>query len=108
MIGIDSSPAMLADARRDHPGITWVEADLATYEPPRPASVVFTNAALHWLPDHARLLPTLLGRVAPGAAATVQVPDEWDSPSHTAGFAVAASDRCAATGSLWRCPSSPC
>jgi trans-aconitate 2-methyltransferase len=93
VIGVDSSPVMLADARRDHPGITWVEADLATYEPPRPADVVFTNAALHWLPDHERLLPALLDRVAPGGTLAVQVPDDWDSPSHTAGFAIAASAR---------------
>ena len=93
VIGVDSSPAMLDDARRDHPAITWVEADLGTYEPPRPADVVFTNAALHWLPDHERLLPTLLGRVAPGGVLAVQVPDEWDAPSHTEGFAIAASSR---------------
>lgn len=93
VIGVDSSPEMLADARRDHPGLTWVEADLAGYEPPRPADVIFTNAALHWLPDHERLLPTLLGRVAPGGTLAVQVPDEWDSPSHTEGFAIAASER---------------
>ncbi len=89
VIGVDSSPSMLADARRDHPELTWVEADLATYEPPRPADVVFSNAALHWLPDHETLLPTLLGRVAPGGVLAVQVPDEWDAPSHTAGFAIA-------------------
>ena len=91
VIGVDSSPAMLADARREHPGLTWVEADLATYEPPRPADVVFTNAALHWLPDHEHLLPTLLGRVAPDGVLAVQVPAEWDAPSHTEGFAIAAS-----------------
>lgn len=93
VIGVDSSAAMLADARRDHPGPTWVEGDLATYEPPRPADVVFTNAALHWLPDHEHLLPTLLSRVAPGGVLAVQVPAEWDAPSHTEGFALAASDR---------------
>jgi len=93
VFGVDSSPAMLADARRDHPGLTWVEADLATYEPPRPADVVFTNAALHWLPDHEHLLPTLLARVAPDGVLAVQVPAEWDAPSHTEGFALAASSR---------------
>jgi trans-aconitate 2-methyltransferase len=93
VIGVDSSPSMLADARRDHPGLTWVEADLASYEPPRPADVVFSNAALHWLPDHATLLPALLGRVAPGGVLAVQVPDEWDAPSHTAGFTIANSAR---------------
>ena len=93
VIGVDSSPEMLADARRDHPDMTWVEGDLATWEPPRPADVVFTNAALHWLPDHERLLPTLLARVAPGGVLAVQVPAEWDAPSHTEGFALAASPR---------------
>lgn len=93
VIGVDASPSMLAAARRDHPGLSWVEADLAAYRPPRPADVVFSNAALHWLPDHRALLPTLLGRVAPGGRLAVQVPDEWDAPSHTAGFEIARSDR---------------
>ena len=93
VVGVDSSPSMLAEARRDHPGPTWVEADLADYEPPRPAEVVFSNAALHWLPDHEALLPTLLQRVAPGGVLAIQVHDGWDAPSHTAGFAIAASPR---------------
>ena len=37
VVGVDSSPSMLAEARRDHPEITWVEADLAAYAPPRRA-----------------------------------------------------------------------
>jgi trans-aconitate 2-methyltransferase len=93
VVGVDSSPSMLAEARRDHPEITWVEADLAAYAPPRRAEVVFTNAALHWLPDHERLLPALLDRATPGGVLAVQVPDDWDSPSHTAAFALAASAR---------------
>lgn len=93
IVGVDSSPAMLERAREAHPDRRWVEADLAAYEPPEPAGLVFSNAALHWLPDHASLLPRLLGRVAPGGVLAVQVPDGWNDPSHTEGFALAASPR---------------
>jgi trans-aconitate 2-methyltransferase len=93
IIGVDSSPVMLADARRDHPGITWVDGDLTTYSPDRAPDLLFTNAALHWVSDHERLLPRLLGLVALGGTMAMQVPREWDSLSHTVAFEIANSDR---------------
>jgi trans-aconitate 2-methyltransferase len=93
IVGVDSSPAMLDDARDLLPEVTWVEGDLATYVPDEAPDLVFTNAALHWIPDHPTLLPHLFGLVAPGGTLAVQVPDEWAAPSHTAGFAIAAQDR---------------
>jgi trans-aconitate 2-methyltransferase len=89
-IGVDTSPTMLAEARRDHPDLTWVEGDLVTYEPPRPADVVFSNAALHWVLDHEAVFPALLDRVAPGGLLAVQMPADWDAPAHAAAFEVAA------------------
>ena len=44
--------------------------------------VVFSNAALQWVPDHLPLLPRLLGRVAPGGALALQVPANLDAPPH--------------------------
>jgi trans-aconitate 2-methyltransferase len=52
--------------------------------------LVFTNAALHWVPDHETLLPHLLGLVAPGGTLAWQVPDGWDDPSHTIAWELAA------------------
>jgi trans-aconitate 2-methyltransferase len=46
--------------------------------------LVYSNAALHWLDDHATLFPRLLERVAPGGALAVQMPSNFEAPSHTA------------------------
>lgn len=44
--------------------------------------VVFSNAALQWLPDHAALFPQLLNHVAPGGALAIQIPSAFDRPAH--------------------------
>ena len=45
--------------------------------------VLVTNAALQWVPDHLTLLPRLLGRVSPGGWFAMQVPGNFEEPSHT-------------------------
>ena len=44
--------------------------------------LVLSNAALHWVPDHAALLPRLAALVAPGGQLAVQVPINETHPSH--------------------------
>ena len=84
--GIDNSPAMIDAARRDHPKNKWAVGDISAWgdEGGAPFDVVFSNAALQWVPDHARLYPRLFGRVAAGGALAVQVPMNLDAPAHTA------------------------
>lgn len=82
--GIDDSDAMLAKAAATAPAITWQRADLATWRPSRPADLIYSNAALHWLPAHDRLFPTLLGALAPGGVLAVQMPRNFGARSHTA------------------------
>ena len=82
--GIDSSPAMLAAARHDFPGLAFIEADIATWNPPRPADLLFSNATLQWLDDHQTLFPRLFADVAPGGWFAVQMPRNHDQPSHQA------------------------
>jgi trans-aconitate 2-methyltransferase len=74
LVGVDSSPEMIDQARAGHPGGTWILADAATWEPGVPADVVFANASLQWLPDHGRLVPRLLRLVVPGGCLAVQIP----------------------------------
>ena len=88
--GLDSSRAMVEAARRRLPHGTFVEADLATWRPEDAPDLIFANAVLQWLPDHATLLPALLDRLAPGGTLAVQMPDNLDAPSHAAMRAVAA------------------
>ncbi len=82
LTGVESSPAILAQARAAHPEIEWQEADLATWRAPGPADVIYSNAALHWLAGHDRVFPALLGMVAPGGVLAVQMPRNFGAPSH--------------------------
>jgi trans-aconitate 2-methyltransferase len=88
VIGFDSSASMLAQARASAPAggsIEYREAELAEWAAspePRSADVMFSNAALHWLDDHATLFPRLLDAVAPGGVLAVQMPSNFQSPAH--------------------------
>lgn len=81
--GTDSSPDMLAKAREAYPALSWAEGDIANWSPEVPPELIFSNAALHWLGGHAALLPRLLGALAPGGVLAVQMPRNFDAPSHT-------------------------
>ena len=80
--GLDSSPEMLAEARRDFPNLTWLQADIVSWRPSTPPDLIFSNAALQWVPNHAKLLPQLLALLRPGGVLAVQMPRHFESPSH--------------------------
>jgi trans-aconitate 2-methyltransferase len=82
--GIDDSEEMLAKAAAAAPEITWRRADLATWRPGRPADLIYSNAALHWIVDHDRLFSDLVAALAPGGVLAVQMPRNFSAPSHTA------------------------
>lgn len=87
IFGVDSSAEMLtrADAQfpsRQWPTITWLHDEIATWAPASPVSILFSNAALHWVGDHVILFPRLLALVESGGVFAVQMPDNWDEPSH--------------------------
>ena len=89
-LGIDSSSAMLAgSARHSGRGVRFEKADIATFAPPDPFDLVFSNAALQWVPDHPSLLGRLTTAVAPQGQLAFQVPDNFDHPSHRAAEHVA-------------------
>jgi trans-aconitate 2-methyltransferase len=93
--GVDRSAAMLAAARAVAPEVTWVQGDIGAWRGPRPADVVFSNAALHWLDDHPALFPRLIDGLTPGGVLAVQMPRNHGAPSHTEMIA-------AAEASSWR------
>ena len=84
--GLDSSPEMIDQARRDVPGIDFAVGDLRDWVTAAPAGavdVLVSNATLQWLPEHLALLPGLVAAVAPGGWLAFQVPGNFEEPSHT-------------------------
>jgi trans-aconitate 2-methyltransferase len=84
VIGLDGDPNMLAAARSRLKGTTFIEADLATWQPPEPADLLYANAVFQWVPDHLGVLARLMDGLKPGGVLAVQMPDNLQEPSHLA------------------------
>jgi len=84
LTGLDSSPEMIAAAQKAYPHRTWRVGDIAAWanSDQQTYDIVFSNAALQWVDDHAALLPKLLTRVAVGGALAIQMPANFDAPAH--------------------------
>lgn len=84
VLGIDSSPDMLTKAAdyADGARISFAAGDITTWRSSRPVDVLVANAALQWVPGHLSLLPGLVESLAPGGYLAVQVPGNFDAPSH--------------------------
>jgi trans-aconitate 2-methyltransferase len=91
--GMDSDPAMLRSALRSDPYLNWVQGELATWEADGAYDVVFSNAVIQWVPDHAALVPRLFRAVAPGGALAFQIPIRVDAPIHGPILEVASDPR---------------
>jgi trans-aconitate 2-methyltransferase len=89
--GLDSSPDMLEKAKARLPGLRFTLGDVATWSDAAGYDLIFANAVLQWLPDHAALFPRLARSLAPGGCLAVQMPNNLDEPSHAAMREVAAS-----------------
>ena len=96
IIGVDNSPEMLDEARaatRPDARYTFVAADLARWQPDAPVDLIYSNAALHWLPDHGQLFARLAAMLSSGGVLAVQMPDNFRAPSHTTIAALARGER---------------
>jgi trans-aconitate 2-methyltransferase len=108
VVGIDSSDEMLSKALarkqaesghsrgelmlRDGPAlsapprgsVSFVKADILSWTPePSTVDVIFSNAALHWIPGHEGLFGSWVEGLRKGGALAFQVPGNFDAPSHT-------------------------
>lgn len=82
VVGLDTSPAMLDAARKAGAYDALIRADAAEWTAEGPVSLVFSNAALQWLPRHDALLPRLAAELVPGGVLAVQMPRQFGAPSH--------------------------
>lgn len=80
--GVDTSPAMLDEARNALPNCHFVEADIRQYQPVTPPDVIYANASLQWIPNHYELFPRLVALLNDDGILAVQMPDNMLEPSH--------------------------
>ena len=82
--GVDSSATMLAAAAAHAiPGrVEFVAGDIREWEPDHPVDVVVSNAVLHWVPGHDRIMSRWAGWLSPGGQVAVQVPGNFRAPTH--------------------------
>ncbi|HEV7427593.1 MAG TPA: methyltransferase domain-containing protein [Thermoanaerobaculia bacterium] len=89
-LGVDSSQSMLQKASSSGT-LRFELGDMESFESDRPFDLVFSNAALHWIPDHERLFARLMTLVAANGQLAVQMPANHDHPSHRIAAEVAVS-----------------
>ena len=96
VVGVDSSAEMLAQAAplvAKIPALAFEQADIADWMPAPVTDVVVSNAALQWVPGHQDLMRKWLEALRPGAWFAMQVPGNFNAPSHALMRELAASDR---------------
>ena len=86
-LGIDNSPAMLAEAQPGD-GLRFELGDIAAWS--GEADVILANASLQWVPDHPTVIDRWRASLRPGGQLAVQVPTNADHPSHLVAAEVAA------------------
>lgn len=93
-LGIDASERMLEEANYDASqdsaaGLFFEQARIEEYVPSASFDVVFSNAALQWCENHEALFSRILSWLSPGGQLAVQMPVNFDHPSHLAADLVA-------------------
>ncbi|TFV55432.1 trans-aconitate 2-methyltransferase [Mycobacterium sp. PS03-16] len=76
----DSSEEMVAAARER--GVAAEVGDVRDWQPRPDTDVVLSNATLQWVPEHADLLTRWAGALGSGSWLAMQVPGNFDAPSH--------------------------
>ncbi len=79
--GLDNSPEMLARAAAyARPGLDFALGTIETLT--GDWDLIFSHAALQWVPDHAALIPRLLALLRPGGQLAVQLPSNHTHMTH--------------------------
>jgi trans-aconitate 2-methyltransferase len=83
VVGLDSSPDMLLQARERLPKCKFIQADVSTWTPDVPTDVLFANAVFQWVPDHPAVLQRLVQALPQSGVLAVQMPDNTREPALT-------------------------
>jgi trans-aconitate 2-methyltransferase len=81
--GVDSSPEMIDQAVALGSRVTFSLGDLTEWRPAPEVDVVVSNAALQWVSRPLDVLSTWAEGLPPGGWVAVQLPGNFDAPTHT-------------------------
>lgn len=86
ILGVDNSADMIARARNRCPDMEFryqnIDSGFSGF--PGRYDVIYSNACLHWIPDHKTLLPNMLKTLNPGGVLAVQMPVHQNMPMYCA------------------------
>jgi trans-aconitate 2-methyltransferase len=89
-LGIDSSETMLLKSNAFGSDMLHFErGEIEGFVTDRPYDLIFSNAALHWIPDHETLFRRLTSFLTTHGQLAVQMPANEDHPSHAIAAEVA-------------------
>ena len=78
--GLDNSHAMIEKAKTDYPEQKWILSDTDNLDQKIKYDVVFSNAAIQWIPEHEKLIPSLFNITKKNGAMAIQLPKFRDMP----------------------------
>ncbi|MGE0648285.1 MAG: trans-aconitate 2-methyltransferase [Alphaproteobacteria bacterium] len=73
VIGLDSDPRMIEQARALHPGIEFVCANAEGFRLDGPVDAILSNAALHWMTRPQRVIKAMARALRPGGRLVLEM-----------------------------------
>lgn len=79
--GLDSSASMIAQARQNFPRLRFALDDARAFRFEVPFNAVFSNAALHWIPEAEKVIASVRENLAPGGRFVLEMGGEGNIQS---------------------------
>lgn len=73
VIGLDSSPEMIATAQAAYPEINFIVADASDFSFDKPFDAIFSNAALHWVARAEAAIICMADALKPGGRFVIEM-----------------------------------
>ncbi|MFB6232702.1 MAG: trans-aconitate 2-methyltransferase [Haloarculaceae archaeon] len=104
VIGVDRSGEMVARAREAYPDLQFLRADARAFAADTPFDAVFSNAALHWIPQQAAVAETVAGLLRPGGRFVAELGGAGNVATIVDAVEAACGDRGLRTENPWYFP----
>lgn len=105
VVGMDSSPSMVAQARQNYPKMKFVLDDARSFVSEEPFDAVFSNAALHWVPEAARVIDRVAAALQPNGRFVLEMGGKGNIGRIRTTLESLLRERCLPAESPWYYPS---